>query len=128
MSPPDPAFGAEIGVRSHRDVAILQVTGELDLANSATVVGRLTQGVPDAAHAVVLDLSELEFMDSTAIRGLFGFVTRLVEQRLRVVVVAEPDTAVARVLDLVRFGHAADVLDSLDDALATLATVARSRT
>jgi anti-anti-sigma factor len=117
------AAQVEVVLRGDRAIAILG--GELDIANAAAIVEELRLAVPDAAHAVVLDLSGLEFLDSTAIRCLFGLVTRFGERRLRSVVVAAPGSGVARVLELVRFESAAPVVGSTDAALSLLATAPR---
>ena len=51
-------------------VSVISVSGELDLASSAALEEELTRATESDAEQVVLDLRELEFMDSTGLSTL----------------------------------------------------------
>ena len=98
------------------------VRGELDVFNAADITAAIEAAVPPDAHGAVLDLSEVGFLDSTAIRKLFGLASRLVERRQSVHLVTPEGSMVLRTLQLVEFSRAAPMHDSLDEALAHLDT------
>lgn len=52
------------------DVHTIALTGELDLSNAADVERELLHAEATNASTIVIDLSELQFMDSTGIRLL----------------------------------------------------------
>jgi anti-anti-sigma factor len=61
-----------LSMRSERegDVHTLRLSGELDLATAAEVQRELEHVEATDAESIVLDLSELTFMDSTGVRLL----------------------------------------------------------
>lgn len=88
-------------VRSARDggTHLISLCGELDLANAATAEAELDGALGAAAEQVVVDLRELEFIDSTGIALLVAALRRNGEEsRLRFVPDKSP--AVVRVLEL----------------------------
>ena len=114
------ADGATLTSAQHGDHVIISVSGELDVFNAARVVSLIEDAVPTHAHGAVLDLSAVEFLDSTAIRKLFALTGRLGERRQRIRVVTPVGSIVLRTLELVEFGRAAPMHDSLEEALAEL--------
>lgn len=62
----------QLSVRSQRDedVHTIALAGEMDLANAADVERELLRAESTNATKIVVDLSELTFMDSTGIRLL----------------------------------------------------------
>ena len=59
-------------VRSHRedDVHTIALAGEMDLSNAGEVERELLHAEATDARTILIDLSELQFMDSTGIRLL----------------------------------------------------------
>lgn len=76
----------------------IHVGGELDLSTAPVFEGHL-DGITEGPGDVVLDASDLTFIDSSGVRVLFGLARRL-EGRGRLVV-RNPTEQVLRVLDLV---------------------------
>ncbi len=102
------------------DNVVVVVRGELDVFNAAQMAGAIEAAVPTDAHGAVIDLSEVGFLDSTAIRKLFSLTARLAERRQRVQVVSPEGSMVLRTLELVEFSRAAPMNDTLEQALARL--------
>jgi anti-anti-sigma factor len=100
------------------DVVVARVTGELDIAGSARTGERIAAGVPTSALALVVDLTELEFIDSSGIAMLFGLARRLGSRRQQLRVVAPPGGPVSRVLEIVEFERAAPVDPDVETAVA----------
>jgi len=108
--------GVEIEERG--DVVVARVTGELDIAGASTTGESIHGAVPNSARALVVDLSGLDFIDSSGIAMLFGLARRLGSRRQELRVVARDGRPVARVLQIVEFDRAAPVHETLDEALA----------
>ena len=112
--------GATLSSVRHGTHVIVSVSGELDVFNAARIVELVEAAVPTEAHGAVLDLSDVGFLDSTAIRKLFALTSRLGERRQRVHIVTPDGSTVLRTLELVEFARAAPMHGSLEEALAQL--------
>ena len=64
----------QLSLRSHRDgdVHTIALRGEMDLSNAGEVERELTHAEATDAATILIDLSELTFMDSTGIRLLIA--------------------------------------------------------
>ena len=118
---------APASARSERrgDHIIVSLSGELDVFNAAAMAAQIEAMVPPAAHGAVIDLTDVGFLDSTAIRKLFALAGRLTERRQRVAVVSPEGSSVLRTLQLVEFARAAPMCNTLADALAQLGAASR---
>jgi anti-anti-sigma factor len=59
-----------VRTEQHGEAAVVVPTGELDLATAPALEGALGQAFLSGAARVVLDLRELEFIDSSGLRTL----------------------------------------------------------
>ena len=75
--------------------------GELDLASQGTALYELVPVIEKGPEAVVLDLSGVEFIDSTGLRVLLTCQRRAAESRTQLVL-ASPSEAVRRLLDVTK--------------------------
>jgi anti-anti-sigma factor len=107
----------DVEVREHDDVVVAAVAGELDLSNSPSTGDAIESALPASARALVVDFSNLTFLDSSGVAMLFRLVRRLSDHRQELHVVAPEGEAVGRVLEIVEFDRAAPVHPSLDAAL-----------
>jgi anti-anti-sigma factor len=57
----------------------ITVSGEVDLANAATVENEILAAVPHHPSPVSVDLADLDYMDSVGVRILFDLAARLQE-------------------------------------------------
>jgi anti-sigma B factor antagonist len=90
----------------------ISLSGELDLANSATVETELETVLADGECELVVDMRELEFIDSTGIALLVATLGRDDPERPRVRFVPSAHTAVTRVLDLTGLGERLPLAES----------------
>jgi anti-anti-sigma factor len=102
------------------DNVVVSVVGELDVFNASEITAGIESAIPSDVHGAVIDLTGVGFLDSTAIRKLFGLTGRLRERRQRVLIVTPGGSTVLRTLQLVEFSRAAPLHDSLEAALAEL--------
>ena len=78
---------------------VVAFSGELDLANAGTAESALESSLADAALPVIVDMRELEFIDSTGIALLVSALgNNGSEERVRFI--PSSASAVARVLEL----------------------------
>jgi anti-anti-sigma factor len=110
----------QLAIEERGDIVIARVTGELDLAGAPSTGDAIGEAVPTSARALVVDFSGLEFIDSSGIAMLFNLARRLGSRRQELRVVAEDGKPVARVLEIVVFGRAAPVHETLEAALASV--------
>jgi anti-anti-sigma factor len=99
-----------------RSASVVAVTGELDLSTTAQWDDDL-QAAARNSPAVVLDLSQVSFVDSAGVRTLFRWVQTMERRGILVVVVAPHDGPLWRLLDILDLESVAPICDSRNDAL-----------
>jgi anti-anti-sigma factor len=85
------------------DVIVVSLAGELDLANVSTAEKLLSAAVLAHPDLVVIDLSELEFLDSSAI-ALLVSLSEIPGSDTSLRIVPSPSLAVTRMLDATEIG------------------------
>jgi anti-anti-sigma factor len=116
----DDLIGVEIEQRD--DVVVARLSGELDISVAEKTGRKIADAVPGSALGVVVDMSGLEFMDSSGVSMLFSLARQVGSHRQQLRVVAPPGRPVSRVLQIVEFDRAAPVDVDVDSAVAELAT------
>jgi anti-anti-sigma factor len=96
-------------------VVVIAATGELDLSGAAVLEAELERltGDPELG-TLVLDLSGLEFMDSSGLRLVVLADMRAREAGHRFALVRGPET-VHRVFEITRMSDRLDFVDSLEE-------------
>lgn len=88
----------------------VSLRGELDLSTVGKVQEELRRAEASEASVVVLDLSNLTFLDSTGLRAVVTAHERAREQGRRFVIVRGPD-AVQRVFTITRLEERLEMVD-----------------
>jgi anti-sigma B factor antagonist len=109
----------EIDISRVGPADVFDVRGELDIGSALSLAGPLTDIATDGEGHVVLDLSELSFMDSTGMSVLLNARRRLTRQGRRLLVVC-PAGPVMRLFELTSLIDTLGVHPSKDAALAAL--------
>jgi anti-anti-sigma factor len=120
-------LGVDIEQLDGGAIVVAHLTGELDIAVAESVGSRIAKAVPASAQGVVVDMTGLDFMDSSGISMLFGLARQVSRHRQALHVVAPEGRPVARVLEIVEFGRAAPVHTEVAAALAAIATPRESQ-
>jgi anti-anti-sigma factor len=99
-------------------VLIARPRGDIDMAVAPGIEPTVIDAVARHRPACVLvDLSDVTYIDSSGIRLLFRLYSALAEDPSRLVVVAPPGSSAARLLGLVALGDIGDVRPSVESAL-----------
>jgi anti-anti-sigma factor len=108
---------AVLGVERIDGVTVVRLGGELDLHNAEQVRAAVPEASGDGSARVVVDLSQVEFIDSTALGVLIEARARLG----RGLVVAGPQLATRRTLQVSGVDRHLPVHGSVAEALEALA-------
>jgi anti-sigma B factor antagonist len=106
-------------LRSSRvaDAVVLAIVGEIDMATAPEVARAIDGGHADVER-VVVDLTEVTFLDSSALNALVHSQRELAENDIAFRIVSPSDHAVRNVFDITHLTGPLSVVDSLADALA----------
>jgi anti-sigma B factor antagonist len=105
----------DVDERTH----VLALRGELDVATVPRLADPLRVAIAAGKTAVVIDLAELTFLDSTGLMVLLNGLRRTVRQGGNLVIVCTNPT-VLRLFDITGTATTFTVLDSREKALAAV--------
>ena len=91
---------------------VVQLSGEIDLSNAHEVQRRLEEAI-QGAHSVVIDLSEIGYLDSQGLRVIKQLVNRAARHGTRLQVVAPPDSFARQVLEITQMSDFFEIRDTL---------------
>jgi anti-anti-sigma factor len=107
----DPELHMDIAVTMHHSFDQLVVSGELDLATAPM----LSDALARSTQPVLVDLSNLTFIDSSGLNVLIANAAALTRARDRdVAVLVVPHGAVRRVFELTALDEVFELVDTLD--------------
>jgi anti-sigma B factor antagonist len=112
---------ADFEFDQREDVLIAAVEGEIDSSNASELRLALSERLPSASSALVLDLSRVSYLDSSGIHLLFDLGRRLSARRQEIRLVVPADAPMRRVLELCAVDAVAPMDRSLEEALGALA-------
>ncbi|HEY6484893.1 MAG TPA: STAS domain-containing protein [Candidatus Cybelea sp.] len=97
------------------ETLVVNVRGSMDIATSPTVRAAISEAIDGGANDLIVDLSRLDFLDSTGLGVLIGAHRRTAESQgsLRLVVREGP---ISRLLNITGLIAVFAVYHSLDDA------------
>ena len=93
--------------------AVIVLAGELDLYNADEIRSAFAGVIDDTPRCVVVDMADVEFIDSTALGVLIEARSQLGENRLRL---AAPQLVTKRTLQVTGLDRQLPVYDSVEAA------------
>ena len=112
----DPESGLQIDRRDLvRQTTVVAVAGELDLSSAPQLKWALEDVEADGERHLVVDLSEVSFIDSTALGVLVG-AQRALQPGMRLAIVCAEET-VRRIFELTGLDGLFEIVPTLHDAL-----------
>ena len=113
---------AGFDVEQRDGVAVATLEGEIDGSNAAELRLALSERLPSASSGLVLDLSQVTYLDSSGIHLLFDLGRRLAARRQALRLVVPAGAPMRRVLELCAVGSVAPMDEELDTSLQALVT------
>ena len=107
----------KLEIESRYDYVLARLSGEVDLSNALAIRQQLFDAVPNTATALLLDLSETVYLDSSGIRLIFELATRLATRGQRLELVIPDNSLVKRVLVLTEVDKIVPLSQSVEAAL-----------
>jgi anti-anti-sigma factor len=107
----------ELRFDSQGDVLLARLSGEVDLSNVPSVREQLLAAIPNTAKAVVLDLTETAYLDSSGVRLIFELAERMRTRGQKLELVVPDDSFIKRVLVLTEVQRVVPIAASVDSAL-----------
>lgn len=80
------------------DIAVIRVSGEVDLSNTSLIEQAVDANVTNQAHALIVDLSDATYLDSSGVRLLYHLDSRLGSHQQRLVVIVPAGAPILRTL------------------------------
>jgi anti-anti-sigma factor len=103
-----------VGLDDREGGSVIRLAGELDLYNAGDFRAALDQAIAAAPRCIVIDLTLVEFVDSTALGVLIEARSRLGQDGLRL---AAPQLETRRTLQVSGLDRHLTVHDTVDEAL-----------
>lgn len=105
-----------IDIKNEGGLTVYRLRGSLDLATSPSVRAALMEAAGEGKHDLIVDLTKLEFLDSTGLGALIGAHRRALEHggKVRLAVGEGP---IARLLNITGLIRVFPVYATFEDAL-----------
>jgi anti-sigma B factor antagonist len=118
---------AEFEFDQRDGILVARIAGEVDSSNASELRLALSDRLPSAAVALVLDLSAVSYLDSSGIQLVFELGRRLGARRQAMRLVVPGDAPMRRVLDLCDVGTVAPMDAQVDESLRAISESGEQR-
>jgi anti-anti-sigma factor len=107
----------ELRFERRGQIMLARLSGEVDLSNVPSVRERLLAAIPNTATALVLDLSDTDYLDSSGVRLIFELAERMRTRGQKLHLVVPESSFVKRVLLLTQVHQVVPIAASVDTLL-----------
>jgi anti-anti-sigma factor len=111
---------ADVQITLAHHALIARLTGEIDMSNAEDVGATVIGATPNEASGVVLDLSDLEYLDSAGIYVVYGLRASLRARGQTLILVIPARSPVHDALRLSGTERPGEIADTVDDALRAI--------
>jgi len=102
---------ASLRTESRGTALLACLDGELDLSNVPGITRELASAVPNTALRLVLDLTQVSYMDSAGLGMLYALGRQLRDRQQEFTLVVPVRAPIRRVLDVASVGTIAEIFD-----------------
>ncbi len=110
-------IGDPLDIRNEDGVVVAQLRGEIDLSNAKMIAGEIGSSVPNDATGVVLDLTDVTYLDSSGVHLVFDLNERLHGRQQRLALSLPEGSRIGRVLQLVNVEAVIPIKTNVDAAV-----------
>jgi anti-sigma B factor antagonist len=115
-NPTEPLRGPPVlGTEERDNATVVHLGGELDLYNADVIRSALSDAIESGTRRIVVDMSDVEFVDSTALGVLIEARSKIGHDGL---LLAAPQDGTRRTLEVSGLDRHLPVHDTIDSALA----------
>jgi anti-sigma B factor antagonist len=119
---------ADVRFERQDGIVVAVLTGEVDMSNAVSVRQQIAESVTPDDDAVVVDLSELSFMDSAGLHAMVELGTVLEERRQQLLLCVPHGNPMERAIEIIGLPSAVSVHSTRDEAMeAARASAMESR-
>jgi anti-sigma B factor antagonist len=108
-------FSRPVTVTTIADATVFALHGEFDLSNIGPVAIQLDEAIRRGDPAIVVDLTDVRFVNTSLINALFQACRQLGQRGAQLAIVAR-DAHARKVMQLTALDQAAMVCETADDA------------
>ena|SRR5688572_17539241 len=108
----------QVALEQIGDAVVAHVAGEVDLSNAHAVTERLLAAVPNTASALVLDMSDTSYLDSSGVRMIFELAQRLRHRGQALTLVVPESAIIRRVLVMTEVERVVPLSTSVEAAIS----------
>lgn len=114
---------ASVNAAQHGNALVVSIAGEIDISN-IDGIAEVIYAQPNSDAGLIIDLSEVSYLDSSAVSLLHDLAMRLRSRTQRMIVVSPPGTPPRRILELTALYLNAPITDALAEAIKQLGSSA----
>jgi anti-anti-sigma factor len=115
---------ADLRFEREEKTVVAVVTGEVDMSNAASVRQQIAESVTPDDDAMIVDLSELSFIDSAGLHALVELGTVLDERRQQLLLCVPHGSPIERAIEIIGLPRAVSVHSDRGEALEAARTSA----
>jgi anti-sigma B factor antagonist len=108
---------ADVRFEREDKTAVAVVTGEVDMSNAASVRQQIAESVTPDDDALLIDLSELSFIDSAGLHALIELGTVLHERRQQLLLCVPQGSTIQRAIEIIGLPRAVSVHSDRAEAI-----------
>jgi anti-anti-sigma factor len=110
---------ASVTATEHGAGLVLAISGELDISNIDSIAHAI-YALPNTEEGLLIDLSDVTYLDSSAVSLLHDLAMRLRSRAQRMIVVSPPQSPPRRILDLTALYVNAPIADAFESGIKLL--------
>jgi anti-anti-sigma factor len=108
---------AEVRYEREDETVVAIITGEVDMSNATSVRQQIAESVTPDDDAVIIDMSELSFIDSAGLHAMIELGTVLDERRQQLLLCLPPNSTIRRAIEIMGLPHAVSVYSDRSEAM-----------
>jgi anti-sigma B factor antagonist len=115
---------ADVGFEREHKTVVAVLTGEVDMSNAASVRQQIAESVTSDDDALLVDLSDLAFIDSAGLHSLIELGTILEERRQALLLCVPHGSHIERAIEIIGLSRAVSVHADRAEAMEAARTAA----